>query len=552
MRYLDKINLRIFCFRTWGGVRMYVFDKFELDPGCAELRCSGEVVPVEPQVFQLLELLVSSRDRVVTRDEIFERIWGNRIVSDAALSSRIRDARKAIGDDGSSQRLIRTVQRRGLRFVGNAEEVEQRPVSPVRSEIPAAPLNRPVVTTADTDGVLERSAVAVFPFADHSGDETPAYLADSLTDEVAAALGAWRFFPVISQNTVSRFVDSTLTSPEIGAAIGARYLLTGSFRRVGNRIKVSVTLTDAVSDCQIWNERISRDIGDLIDVEEEIAAQVATLIVPELEGAEARRVLRKSADDLTAWDLAMRAGWLIKQGSAANFAEAEKLAARAAERAPDWPLPYTLVAVARFQQAMTCFSSADSRTAFADTLAAAKTALEIDQGAWIAHALSAVGELWTNLNHDRAIRHVNRAIELNPSAAMNYHFGGCIHGFAGDPAGARKHQERLFRLDPVYPYTAVIEADLGLWHMLDSQFPEADQRLQRAQHWDPRYGRALQRRIALSGLMDDRETALDAARKLSELGLPLDYETIAASYPFRNPDHGEMFLDGLRRSGVNF
>ncbi|MEM7319356.1 MAG: hypothetical protein AAF408_10100, partial [Pseudomonadota bacterium] len=155
-------------------------------------------------------------------------------------------------------------------------------------------------------------------------------------------------------------------------------------------------------------------------------------------------------------------------------------------------------------------------------------------------------------NHERALLHVNRAIDLNPSAAMNYHFGGCITGFAGDPESARKHQERLFRLDPLYPYTAVIEADLGLWHLLDEEFPEADHRLHRAHRWDPRYGRALQRQIALAGLKGDREAAAVAARKLSELGLPLNFDAIAASYPFQNPDHGEMFLDGLRRSGVNF
>ena len=198
------------------------------------------------------------------------------------------------------------------------------------------------------------------------------------------------------------------------------------------------------------------------------------------------------------------------------------------------------------------FSGADSAKAFSDALETAKQALEIDRGAWIAHALTAVGELWTNHNHDKAILHVGRAIELNPSAAMNYHFGGCITGFSGDPEGARHHQERLFRLDPLYPYAAVIEADLGLWHMLDKQFAEADERLTRSQTWDPGYGRALQRLIALGGLTGNREAARDAARRLSDLGLPLKFETIAASYPFRNPDHAELFLDGLRRSGVNF
>lgn len=246
----------------------------------------------------------------------------------------------------------------------------------------------------------------------------------------------------------------------------------------------------------------------------------------------------------------MRASWLMGQGAQADFAEAERLAACAIERAPDWTLPHTLIAQAKFQQAMLGFSAADASTAFSETLVAARKALEIDHGSWIAHALTAVGELWTNGDHERALLHVKRAISLNPSAPVNYHFCGCIMGFSGDPTAARLYQQRLFRLDPTYPYGAVIEADLGLWHMMDNDFPEAAARLARSRRWDPRYGRALQRQIALCGLTGEHEAARAAAQQLRALNLPLSVDLIASTYPFRNPDHGAIFADGLRRSGV--
>ncbi len=188
-------------------------------------------------------------------------------------------------------------------------------------------------------------------------------------------------------------------------------------------------------------------------------------------------------------------------------------------------------------------------------MAEAKRALDIDRGSWIAHALVAVGELWTNHDHERALLHVQRAIELNPSAPMNYHFGGCITGFAGDPGTARAYQERLLRMDPLYPYTATIESDLGLWHLLDEEYPQAQERLNRSHRWDPRYGRALQRQIVLAGLQGDREGALAAAGKLRDLGLSLKRDAILSSYPFRNPDHVALFHDGLtsvRRDLVGF
>ncbi len=522
---------------------IYGFENYEVDPGRAELRRDGVAVPVEPQVFELIRYLVAAPDRVVTRDEIFSAIWGERIVSDAALSSRIRDARKALGDDGTAQRLIRTVQRRGLRFVGRVTErpaaMPARPAA-VEPSLPDPP-QRPEI--------LDRPAVAVMTLRSLSDDPSDEYLAEGLSDQIVAALSAWRYFPVLSRKTTlgMQSPDEATDDP---APRNARYVLGGSFRRQGSKVKLALTLADTRISEQIWSHQITRDRDELIDLEEEIAAQVATIAAPELVGADARRVLRKPASDLTAWELAMRAAWLIEKGTDTDFAQAERLAAQAIERAPDWSLPYTLIAVAKFQQAMAGFSGTDTRAAFSDTMVEAKRALDIDRGSWIAHALTAVGELWTNRNHERALLHVQRAMELNPSAPMNYHFGGCICGFAGDPATARGHQERLLRMDPLYPYTATIESDLGLWHLLDGEFGQAQERLDRSHRWDPRYGRALQRQIVLAGLQDDRARAAVAAGKLRDLGLSLKRDAIMSSYPFRNPDHSALFLDGLRRSGV--
>lgn len=515
----------------------FAFDRYVLDGTRAELRCDGMPVSIEPQVFDLLELLVSSRGRIVTRDEIFERIWGDRIVSDAALSSRIRDARRAIGDDGVAQRLIRTVHRRGLRFVGEVREEAQEQCTEAR-----------LAPQAIADPPFERPAIAVLPFRDLSGDGAAA-LAGGLDAALTAALSAWRIFPVVSRPTASRFADAD--SATIAAETGARYALSGAVRVTEAGVRVQVELTDIETDRLLWSDRIARDHGALRDPEEELAAQIAILAMPELEGAEARRALRKPEASMNAWELAMRAARLIHAGGATGFAEAERLATVAAAQRPDWVLPYCLIAVARFQHSMRGFSAADSRTAFAGTLEAARRALEIDDRAWIAHAICGVGELWTNLNHERALRHVNRAIELNPSASMNYHFGGCIAGFSGDLDIARQHQERLLRMDSVYPYTAVIEADLGLWHLLDAEHDAAEERLTRAHKWDPGYGRALQRMVSLYGLRGERDHALQAARKLSDLGLPLDLETIVASYPFRRSEDREVFIEGLKRSGVN-
>ncbi|MCB1342226.1 MAG: winged helix-turn-helix domain-containing protein [Pseudooceanicola sp.] len=530
------------------------FEDFELDSERAELRRGGGRVHVEPQVFDLLSLLVTSNGRLVSRDEIFECIWGERIVSDAALSSRIRDARKALGDDGSVQRLIQTVPRRGLRFLG---EVSEAAAGLALESGSGADLAAPVAETPRPDILREPEAtrapaIAVLPLSDLSSETGRSPLADAVTEEIEAALCAWRHFSVVARNSAYRFRGSDAPAGEIGQTLGARYLLGGSLRRTGSRIKLNIVLTDTERDHQIWVERFARDLSGLVDVEEEIASQVVTALVPEIESAEARRVLRNRTESPSAWEHAMLAAWQTTRGAEADYEAAERHAALAADIAPDWYLPCSLIAFCHFQRAMEGFSASDSRTAFSQTLKAARQALDVDRNSWIAQALAAVGELWTSRNHDRALTHIHRAIDLNASAPQLYHFAGCITGFSGDPKAAIALQQRLFRMDPVYTYAAVIEADLGLWHLLEQDFDEADRWLARAEQTNPRYGRALQRRVALAGLTGDRAMAIDAARRMSDLGLVLDRDIIADSYPFREAGHRDLFMTGLQRSGINF
>lgn len=515
----------------------YAFSEFVLDPDRAELRQNGVPVHVEPQVFDLIKLLVSSGGRMVPRDEIFSEIWGDRIVSDAALSSRIKDARKALGDDGTHQKFIRTIHRRGWQFVGDVARTE----APDNTEYVSAPApheNR-------------RAMVAVLPFEELGAENGQTPVARGITEELTAVLAYWRTFLVVSGQAVSRLPRDITSVPDIGARLQADYLLHGTIRKHAGKIKLNITMTQAAKNVDVWSDRIVCDLDDLLDLEEDVAARLSTILAVEIQMAEARRTMRKPIETWTPWDKSMRSISYLRSGKRVDYEAAEALAQEACEESPDWGLPFSLVAVARFQMAMAGFAAADSGTAFAPTLEAAEKALDIDRTDWLAHALTGVGELWTNRNHDKAITHVQKALSLNPSAVMNYHFGGCITGFAGQPTEARRYQEHLFRIDPTYPYRSVIEADLGLWHFLDEEFDQAEYRLDRAETWDPNYGRCWQRRIALYGYIGRREKAQYAAKKLKDLGLSADIETIASSYPFRMKEHQDMFLTGLRQAGIN-
>lgn len=539
----------------------YSFGEYKIDKSAYQLLANGVPVAVEPQVFDLLLLLAANAGRVVTRDEILERIWNGRIVSEAALSSRIKAARRAIGDSGKDQRFIRTIHGRGFVFEGAVEREDTGaamaaaaarptadPIGQGESGGEPAPSERTETLTRE---VMQRPAIAVLPFVDASSPAGLDHRSAGITEEIIAAISAWRWFPVIARNTTFRYARCDKPADVIGRETGARYLVTGSLRRSGGTIKLSAALVDAQANRELWNASYRRAADEIFDIEEELAREIVSALESHVDAAEMGRIRLKAASDITAWDLAWQANQLAHQGGLDVLDEAERLALMARDRDPGWSNPHALVAFIRFQRAMHSWSGSDPKTAFADTLAAARDALKVDGGSWMAHALSGVGELWTHGNHDRALAHLHHALQINPSACWSYHFGGCISGFAGDLDAARRLQSRVFNVDPVYPYTGVVEADLALWSMLAGDIETAEEHIANSTRWDPDYGRGQHRAMALYGIKGNRAAARDLYRQLAQRGISFDPGYIRESYPFRDPDHRDRFFDGLRKAGIN-
>lgn len=520
------------------------FGAFELDLERVELRRQGRPVPVEPQVFALIALLVEAAPRLVTREEIVAQVWEGRIVSDAALSSRIKSARKALDDDGVAQRAIRTVHGQGFRFVAE-------PVVPEPGQAAA----RPEADAGDAlrREVLARPVLAVLPFALEGGGPEEAYFVDGLTEEVIVELASWRWFPVLSRASAFDPRHAGLPAAERARALGARYALVGSLRRGPAGARLSVELLDTATATQLWSGRFDCATPELPGLQETIAAEVLRQIAPELTSAETRRVMRKLPEDLDAWDLTLKGLWHFHRGSPEEAETALGLLESATRADPGFALPWSLIALTRFEAALRGWTGGAKgaiKDAFREMHAAAARATALDPSGWMGHALMAAGELWTNYAFPRARFHANRALELNPSASLAYHFSGCIHGFAGDLRSAVAQQETIHRLDPAYPHRDVVEADLGLWRLLEGDLDRARRHLGDSLAHNPRNVRAKQRQIALAGLAGDAtlaRTALDDLAALS--GLP-DEAYWRASYPFQDPAHEARFRQGLAAAGL--
>jgi TolB-like protein len=436
--------------------------------------------------------------------------------------------------------MIRTVHGQGFRFVASLETAEPAPGPAGGAEDAGAALRREV---------LSRPVLAVLPFGQEGGGPEEAYFVDGLTEEVIVELASWRWIPVLARASAFDPRFAALPAVERARALGARYALVGRLRRGAGGARLSVELLDTETATQLWSGRFDCAAPELPGLQETIAAEVLRQIAPELTSAETRRVMRKRPEDLSAWDLTLKGLWHFHRGGPEEAEAALGLLEAAAKADPGFALPWSLIALTRFEAALRGWTGGARgaiRDAFRDMHAAASRATALDPGGWMGHALMAAGELWTNYAFPRARYHANRALELNPSASMAYHFSGCIHGFAGDLASAAAQQETVFRLDPAYPHLDVVQADLGLWRLLQGDLEAAARHLDAALGHNPRNVRARQRQVVLAGLAGDDTLARRAREELVALGGMPDEAYWKASYPFQDPEHAARFREGLR------
>ena len=230
------------------------FDEFEIDLGQQELRRSGQVVRIEPQVFELLVYLVRNSNRVVTKEELIELVWRGRAISEAALSSCVSAARRAIGDTGKDQRRIRTASKRGFRFVGTIDDamppqtlladiaaVQESSVAAIPAEFTQQ------VPGAQTLTLPDKPSIAVLPFQNMSGDPEQEYFADGLTEDIITGLSRQSWFFVIARNSSFTYKGEAVDVRKVASQLGVRYVLEGSVRKAADRVRVTAQLIDAAT-----------------------------------------------------------------------------------------------------------------------------------------------------------------------------------------------------------------------------------------------------------------------------------------------------------------
>jgi TolB-like protein/Tfp pilus assembly protein PilF len=539
---LNLGNVPLYEFEKAG--MQFVFADHVLDTDRRELRRSSKPIAVEPQVLDLLMYLLRNHDRVVSKDDLIAEVWGGRIVSDATLTSRIYAARKAIGDSGQGQRLIRTVARKGLRFVGDVElrtngnEVERAfdPAPEMFGGASRTPLSLP-----------ERPAVAVLPFVNMSGDPEQEHFSDGISEDIITALSRLRWFFVIARNSTFVYKGRATDVRQIGEELGVGYVLEGSVRKGGERMRVTAQLNEVATGSHIWAERYDRDLADVFAVQDEITAAIVGAIEPRLYAAENVRTLRKLPDSMDAWELVMRAlshyGRVTRQGNDA----ARSLLEKAIEVDPDYAKALGLLAANHVFGVRQGWLDPETSIPIAEH--AALAAVQADsEDPWAHHALGSL-YMYTR-RFDDSLAQFELALSLNPNFSLAHGRHGLALAFCGRWEEALEATGRALRLSPRDPFAAMYHGAAGLAQYIGGNYEEAMRVARVATRLRGDFAGAHRPLVAATAMAGHAEAAAAALYELRRLQPNISLAWIEKEIPLKQDIDLMHYLEGFRRAGL--
>jgi TolB-like protein/tetratricopeptide (TPR) repeat protein len=432
----------------------YGIGEFELDPLKFELRRAGAALAIEPQVLALLLLLVENRDRLITKDEIVDSIWKGRIVSDTAVTSRVKSARQALGDDGQRQRVIRTVHGMGYRFVAEVRVP------------PPAEVGPPPGLDSDTSPEIltGKPSIAVLPFELIGAEPHASLMADALPHEIIAELSRLRWLFVIARSSSFRFREPVSDVRRVGTILGVRYCLSGSISADRRRMELTVELSDTQDGGVIWADHYSCPTGMIHEVRAQIVASISTAMEIQIPMREAQHARLRSPQDLNSWSV-----YHVGLQHAFRFNRRDNTVAlamfeRAIEKEPDFARAHAGLSFVHFQNAFLNYVP-DFREAAQQARKAAERALEID--ALDPFANFTFGRsLWLEDEVESSLVWLDRSVMLCPNYAQGRYAKAWAETLLGHGEEGRSQADAAMALSPIDPMFYAMLATRALTHLI--------------------------------------------------------------------------------------
>jgi TolB-like protein len=514
----------------------FTFDNQTLDIERRELLRDGAPIPMQPQVFDLLVYLVQNRDRVVSKEDLIGLVWGGRTVSDSTFTSRVNAARTAIGDSGRDQKLIRTISRKGLRFVGTVQRPEGR--------LPEKSLERPRSGLP----LLDRPAIAVLPFNNMSGEREQEYFSDGISEDIITALSKLRWLFVIARNSSFTYKGKSVHMKQVAEELGVRYVLEGSVRKSGDRVRITAQLNDVATGSHIWAERYDRDLADVFAVQDQITEAIVAAIEPQIYAAENFRARSKPPNSLDAWDLVMRALWHYWRVTRQDNVVAQALLEKAITIDPNYGQALSVLATSHMSGVHLGWAELGSTAPIAERAALAAVAAD-SEDPWAHNALGSV--YFSTRRLDDSLAEFEQALQLNPNFSLAQGYYGLALSYCGRWQEAHEAAQRAIRLSPRDPSSAIYYGIAAYAQFVGRNYQQAIALSREAIRQRGDFTGAYRVLTVAAAMTGQAEVAAAALQELRRAQPNVSLAWIASQLPWKLDADRDHYLEAFRRAGLD-
>ncbi len=509
------------------------FGPFRLDLGRRALRRGDTPIQLGGRAMGILCELVAQKGEVVTKDALIERVWAGVIVEDNAIQVHVSALRKALGTSADSRDYVITVPGRGYRFIG------------LDFAAPAASAVNDVARPVLPGG----PSIAVLPFENMSGDAEQEYFADGLVEDIITALSRLKWFFVIARNSSFAYKGQAVDVRRIGRELGVQYVLEGSVRRSGNRIRITGQLVNTLAGNHVWADRFDGDLTDIFDLQDRITASVAGAIEPSLRQAEIRRTGSKPTESLTAYDYYLRALALYHSFGPDSVAAALPWLERAITADSGYSSAYALAAACRQARITQGWTTGDQDRAHAVHMAR----LAVETGQDDPLALAMAGRVMGSIGreHETGLAHIERALTLNPNSALALQSGGWICWQIGRHQECVDYNTRAMLLSPLDPLTYRCHVGIAWSCFFTGRFEEAIVAADKAYRMQPNFLPALRVKLAAAAMAGRAQDQADALARLRRVQHDISVQALMGFHTSRPQAQLDAYEVALRKAGLS-
>jgi TolB-like protein/Tfp pilus assembly protein PilF len=448
---------------------IHKFGPFRLDADAEILFRGAEPTVLGQRAVALLRLLLERAGAPVSKDALIEAAWPGLAIEDSNLTVQIAALRRVFEEVTGGASWIETLPRRGYRYVGPLVATDNPPAE-------ANPQPSPALTLPD------RPSVAVLPFSNLSGDPEPEYFADGMVEDIVAGLSRIKWLFVVARSSSFAYKGKAVDAKRVGRELGVRYLLQGSLRKDGNRVRISAQMIEAETGGHVWAERYDRPLDDIFVLQDEITLSVIGAIEPSLRRAEVERVKRKRPDSLDAYDLVLRAQPDVYSGMPDRVTKALVLLERALALDPTYALAHAFAAMCHHCLFLRAGLHQENRAA---SIRYAHAAIVHGQDDALALTFAGFSIGMDGHDHAAAFAAFEAALAVSPSSALTYILGSVILGWSGEAERAIEWGERGMRLSPFDPWAFAAFHSLILGHFHCGRYEEATNAAHKAVQSNP-------------------------------------------------------------------